>query len=107
MTSAPRPPFSPTFDYRELAGQLEEGTLRLDDDARETHARDETEDLRFLPDAAALPASTEAVQTILRFAHAHRIPVTPRGAGTGLSGGALPVHGGLVLSLARMNRIRE
>lgn len=76
-------------------------------EARERCARDETEDLRFLPVAVALPISTSEVQTILRFAHEHRIPVTPRGAGTGLSGGALPVRGGIVLSLERMNRIRE
>jgi FAD/FMN-containing dehydrogenase len=107
MPSAPRATPPPSFDFRELVGQLEGGTLRLDDDTREAHARDETEDLRFLPAAVALPTSTEEVQTILRFAHAHRIPVTPRGGGTGLSGGALPVEGGIVLSLARMNRIRE
>lgn len=98
----PRP-----IDLGPLAASLPEGVLRLDDEARERCARDETEDLRFLPDAVALPTSTEEVQAILRFAHDARLPVTPRGAGTGLSGGALAVEGGIVLSLERMNRIRE
>ncbi len=94
-------------DLAALAAQLGPGSFTTTDEARERCARDETEDLRFLPDAVALPASTAEVQTILRFAHEHRIAVTPRGAGTGLSGGALPVAGGIVLSLERMNRIRE
>ncbi len=59
------------------------------------------------PDAVALPRSTRSVSTILRFAHAHNIPVTPRGAGHGYVGGCVPVHGGIVLSLERLNRIRE
>jgi hypothetical protein len=59
------------------------------------------------PDAAALPRSTKSVATILRFANQHRIPVTPRGAGHGYVGGCVPVRGGIVLSLERMNRIKE
>jgi glycolate oxidase len=59
------------------------------------------------PDAVALPRSTKSVATILRFANQHRIPVTPRGAGHGYVGGCVPVRGGIVLSLERMNRIRE
>lgn len=100
-----RPPVGPDFDA--LAARLGPGTLTTEADVLEACARDETEDLRFLPQAVARPASTEEVQTVLRFAHQNRIPVTPRGAGTGLSGGALAVAGGLVLSLERMNRIRE
>jgi len=68
--------------------------------------RDETEALAFRADAAALPRSVEQVQAILRLAHAAPYAVVPRGAGTGLSGGALPVHGGLVLALERLDRIR-
>ncbi len=59
------------------------------------------------PDAVALPRSTQSVSTILRFAHRHRIPVTARGSGHGYVGGCVPVRGGIVLSLARMNRIKE
>lgn len=59
------------------------------------------------PDAVALPKSTEAVSKILAFSNRHNIPVTPRGAGHGYVGGCVPVQGGIVLSLERMNRIRE
>jgi len=59
------------------------------------------------PEAVALPRSTRSVAAVLRFAHQHRIPVTPRGAGHGYVGGCVPVRGGIVLSLARMNRLKE
>ena len=59
------------------------------------------------PDAVALPRSTQSVSTLLRFANRHKIPVTPRGAGHGYVGGCVPVCGGIVLSLKRMNRIKE
>ncbi|MGB5295475.1 MAG: FAD-linked oxidase C-terminal domain-containing protein [Thermoanaerobaculia bacterium] len=67
---------------------------------------DETEELDFRPDAVALPETTEQVAAVLQLAAQTGIPVTPRGGGTGLSGGALPVFGGLSLSLERLNRIR-
>jgi glycolate oxidase len=60
-----------------------------------------------LPDAVALPRSTKSVATILRFANRHGIPVTARGAGHGYVGGCVPMHGGIVLSLERMKRIKE
>ena len=59
------------------------------------------------PDAVALPRSVKSVSTILRFANHHKIPVTARGAGHGYVGGCVPVYGGIVLSLERMNRIKE
>ncbi len=59
------------------------------------------------PDAVALPRTTRSVSALLRFAHRHRIPVTPRGAGHGYVGGCVPVQGGIVLSLERLNRIKE
>lgn len=60
-----------------------------------------------VPDAVALPRTTASVATLLRFANRHRIPVTPRGAGHGYVGGCVPARGGIVLSLARMDRIKE
>ncbi len=59
------------------------------------------------PDAVALPRSAENVAAILRAAHEHRVPVTPRGAGHGYVGGCVPQRGGIVLSLERMRRIVE
>ena len=59
------------------------------------------------PDAVARPRSTAGVSAVLRFANRHRIPVTPRGAGFGYVGGCVPVRGGIVLSVERLNRIKE
>ncbi len=59
------------------------------------------------PEVVAMPGSTAEVQAIIRLANREHLPVTPRGAGTGLSGGAIPVHGGICLSMERMNRILE
>jgi len=75
----------------------------------ETYSHDETskEEYAHLPEAVVFPQSTSAVAEIVKFAHQNLIPVTPRGAGSGLSGGAIPVFGGIVLSLEKMNRVRE
>jgi glycolate dehydrogenase FAD-linked subunit len=62
---------------------------------------------RQLPLAVALPHSVDEVAAVLRLAHAHGVPVVARGAGTGLSGGALPLADGIILGLARLNRILE
>ena len=59
------------------------------------------------PDAVVLPSETADVAKVARFCAAHDVPLVPRGAGTGLSGGAIPVEGGVVLSFARMARILE
>jgi len=70
------------------------------------HAYDATQ-RRHRPDVVVYPNSTEEVSRIMRLAHAWRVPVTPRGAGSGFSGGSLPVAGGIALALTRMNRILE
>src|SRR5262245_38052750 len=82
------------------------GELRIEKSLCEKYAGDKWF-AAHLPDAVALPRSTASVSTILRFANRHRIPVTPRGAGYGYVGGCVPVRGGIVLSLARMARIKE
>jgi len=74
-------------------------------DDLEPYGRDETEDLLYLPDVVVRPQRADQVAHLLRLCHEHRIAVTPRGAGTGLSGGALPVTGGVLLDMSRMNRI--
>lgn len=68
-------------------------------------SKDETEDLRYLPEVVLFPESIEEVSAVLAYCNEKRIPVTGRGAGTGLSGAALPVCAGVVLSTKRMNRI--
>src|ERR1700749_875148 len=60
---------------------------------------------RVMPAAVALPRTTEQVQSVIRICAKHNVPFVARGSGTGLSGGALPAEGSVVLSLARMNRI--
>lgn len=68
-------------------------------------ASDETEDLVFTPDVVLQPADPQEISKIMTWCNEHNIAVTPRGAGTGLSGGALPVFGGVCLDMRRMNRI--
>ena len=70
-------------------------------------AKDETEDLFFAPDLVIKPKTTAEIAAIMKVCNKHKIPVTPRGAGTGLSGGALPRFGGIVLSTERLNSIIE
>ena len=62
---------------------------------------------RAMPDLVALPRSTAEVQLLVREAQAAEVPIVARGAGTGISGGAVPAQGGLVISMARMNRVLE
>jgi glycolate oxidase len=87
---------------KELLG---EEKLILNPEKLEKYASDETEDLFFLPEAVVCPATVEEVAQIARFCNENRIPLTTRGAGTGLSGGALPVKGGVVISMEKFNRI--
>ncbi len=68
-------------------------------------ASDETEDFVFKPKVILQPISTDEVSKILNYCNNHLIPIVPRGAGTGLSGGALPIFGGVVLDFKRMNSI--
>src|SRR5881296_710559 len=72
-----------------------------------TYECDGLTNFRVMPRAVLLPNSTDQVQAIVRICHRERIPFVARGSGTGLSGGALPVENGIVISLARMNRILE
>ena len=89
---------------RELgaAKVIEPGADRLED-----YGRDESGLGLFPPDCAVLCDTREEVQAVLALALEHKVPVTPRGAGSGMVGGALPVRGGIVLSVERMQRILE
>ncbi len=62
---------------------------------------------RAVPDVVVFPQTTEQVSEVMRFANANGVPVTPRGAATGLCGGAVPLKGGIVLDLTKMNKILE
>src|ERR1700752_3388246 len=69
------------------------------------YGKDETEDLLFIPELVVKPNTPQQIADILKIANTHSIPVTPRAAGTGLSGGALPIMGGIILSVERFNNI--
>ena len=79
--------------------------IRVDEETMKEYGHDETENLLFLPDVVLRPGSTEEISAIMKICNRELIPVTPRGAGTGLSGGALPHLGGVLLSTDRLKRI--
>jgi glycolate oxidase subunit GlcD len=85
---------------------LQEHQIILDREGLSHFAYDATEQ-HFMPGVVVLPETTEQVSHIMKLACHHDVPVTPQGGRTGLSGGALPVKGGIVLSLLRFNRILE
>jgi glycolate oxidase len=78
-----------------------------DDENLRRYSHDETEDLSFMPEVVVRPRTPEEISAILKICNEERIPATPRGAGTGLSGGALPVFGGVIISMERFNKILE
>jgi len=88
--------------FRNIVG---ESAVFIDEEVLSSYAHDETEDLHFLPDIVIKPSSAEEISAILKTCNQYKIPVTPRGAGTGLSGGALPHLGGVLLSIERLNKI--
>lgn len=79
--------------------------VHTDEEQLQRCASDQTEDLHYMPEVVVQPNTTEEVSAILKYCNERRIPVTARGAGTGLSGGALPVAGGVSLDMRRFNRI--
>jgi glycolate oxidase len=91
----------------ELLGLLPDLLVFTDEQTRRHYGHDETEDFIYPPEIVVKPCNTQEVAQVLRWAYKHEIPVTPMGARTGLSGGALPVHGGVGLSMERFNKIIE
>ncbi|HEW91382.1 MAG TPA: FAD-binding oxidoreductase, partial [Thermotogaceae bacterium] len=82
--------------------------VKTEEDFLEKYSHDETAELQsIVPGAVLFPISTEEVSQIMKLANTYKIPITPRGAGTGLSGGAIPAQGGIVLSLEKMNKLLE
>ena len=82
-----------------------DANVYMDEESLNHYAHDETENLHFLPDIVLKPRSAKEISAIMIICNEHKIPVTPRGAGTGLSGGALPHLGGVLISTERMNTI--
>jgi glycolate oxidase len=88
--------------FRQIAGS---SYVLLDEESLNNYGHDETEHLLFPPEVVIRPRTTEEISAIMKICNQHKIPVTPRGAGTGLSGGALPHLGGVLISTDRMNSI--
>ncbi len=99
----------PIVDEARLAEAMKsivgEAYVLVDDESRTNYGHDETEDLVFLPEVVVRPRTPEEISAIMVYCNEKGIPVTPRGAGTGLSGGALPTQGGVLLSTDRLNSI--
>ncbi|MFC0863360.1 FAD-binding oxidoreductase [Sphaerimonospora cavernae] len=91
----------------DLIAALPDGRVLTDPDVTESYARDRTFVPPGRPLGVVLAETRDDVVTTMRWATEHRVPVVPRGAGTGLAGGATATDGCLILSLARMTRIRE
>jgi glycolate oxidase len=92
---------------KQLAKLVPEASLITDKEGRRTFEMDALTAYRCLPLAVVLPGSTEEVSAILRFCHDNHIKVVPRGAGTSLSGGALPLEDAIVLCLSRMSKVLD
>ncbi|ASZ14661.1 FAD-binding protein [Chitinophaga pendula] len=84
---------------------LGENNVLVDQERLSPYAHDETEDLHFLPEVVLKPSLTEELSKIMKYCYQENLPVTPRGGGTGLSGGALPQHAGVLISMERFNTI--
>lgn len=90
--------------FKEILG---EDYVLADEESLKNYGHDETERLLYLPQVVLKPRTTEQISQIMKICNAEKLPVTPRGGGTGLSGGALPNLGGVLLSTERMNRILD
>ena len=93
--------------FLKIKNLLGSDNVFMEKDILSHYSHDETEDLSFCPELVVKPKTTKDISELMKICYDNNIPVTPRGAGTGLSGGALPVKGGVVLSVERMNDIIE
>lgn len=91
----------------ELTQIVGENFIFTDEETRINYGHDETEDYNFPPNVVVKPKTTQEVSEIMKIANENEIPVVPIGGRTGLSGGALSIHGGIGLSMERFNKILE
>lgn len=90
-----------------LEKELGKGVIFSSEEVLEAYSRDETRGLQAYPEAVVKARNVDQVQRVVQLANERRIPITPRGLGYGLSGGAVPVHGGIVISMERMDQPLE
>ena len=79
--------------------------IHIDNETLKTYSTDHTENLSFLPEIVIKPITSTEISNILSYCNKRLIPITPCGARTGLSGGSLPIYGGVTLSTERLNKI--
>ncbi len=94
-------------DIHFFKGLIGDTYVLTDSESRNSYGHDETEDLLFPPDIVLRPESTQEISAIMNYCNQEKICVTPRAGGTGLSGGALAVKGGVCLSIDRLNKLIE
>ncbi|MCA1663592.1 MAG: FAD-binding oxidoreductase, partial [Myxococcales bacterium] len=107
MPQPPKAAQAMTDIYELLQRELGSYKIVRDAERLERFAVDESGLGRFAAECAVLAESRADVEVVLRLAREHRVPVTPRGASTGMTGGCLPARGSIVLSTERMTRIVE
>ncbi len=105
LPTYPEIQLSPAQIRSALSRWLPESSILISEESKRPYETDGLSAYRQMPYVVVLPANEKEVQAVLRYAHEQRIPVVARGSGTGLSGGALPHARGILLSLARLNRI--
>jgi glycolate oxidase len=89
----------------EIESAIGSSNVFVDDESLANYAHDETEDLKYYPEVVVKPINTESISALLKICNGYKIPVTPRGGGTGLSGAALPIFGGVLLSMEKFKSI--
>ncbi|MBB6481569.1 FAD-binding oxidoreductase [Spirochaeta isovalerica] len=101
-------PVTPAI-IRELKEILGDKNVLVDEEKIEAYSHDETneEEYGHMPEVVVTPETAEQTAAVVKLANREVIPVTPRGAGSGLSGGAIPIFGGILLSVEKMNKILE
>ena len=93
---------------KQLQSILGNKNVILDEEKMENYSHDETpEEYAHMPDVVITPTTAEQIAEVMKLANKNLIPVTPRGAGSGLSGGAIPSFGGILLSVEKMNKVLE
>jgi glycolate oxidase len=89
----------------ELIGIVSKDNILTASEDLESFAKDETPDLYYKPEAVVRPSSTGQINEIIKLANHEKFPVVPRGGGTGLTGGALALHGGIIITFEHMKKI--
>lgn len=94
-------------DINYLVSVCSKDRVFIGEEINEDFSHDELGGISKMPDVLVEPLSTDEVSKIMKYSYENNIPVTPRGQGTGLVGGSVPIYGGIMINLSKMNRILE